>query len=98
MIFTAGVPVFPTPTEEYDPAYVADLIRALNFFVDQVGNAGPMRGTTLVLTNLPTSGAQLETGTVYNDNGTLKIVLENIGYASSISAASSIGTVTVTTS
>ena len=98
MIFTAGVPVFPTPTEEYDPAYVADLIRALNFFVDQVGNAGPMRGTTLVLTDLPTSGAQLETGAVYNDNGTLKIVLENIGYASSISAASSIGTVTVTTS
>ena len=98
MIFTAGVPVFPTPTEEYDPAYVADLIRALNFFVDQVGNAGPMRGATLVLTDLPTSGAQLETGTVYNDNGTLKIVLENIGYASSISAASSIGTVTVTTS
>ncbi len=98
MIFTAGVPVFPTPPEEYDAAYVADLIRALNYFVDQVGNAGPMRGTTLVLTDLPTSGAQLETGAVYSDNGTLKIVLVNVGYASSVSAALSIGTVTVTTS
>lgn len=98
MTFTAGVPVFPTPSEEYDPAYIADLIRALNYFVEQVGNPGPIRGTTLVLTDLPTSGAQLETGSVYNDSGTLKIVLLNVGYSGSVSASSSIGTVTVTTS
>ena len=98
MTFTAGVPVFPTPTEEYDAAYVADLIRALNYFVEQVGNPGPIRGTTLVLTDLPTSGAQLATGSVYNDSGTLKIVLANVGYSGSVSASGDIGTVTVTTS
>ena len=98
MTFTAGVPVFPTPQEEYDVRYMADLIRALNYFVEQVGNPGAIRGTTLVLTELPTSGAQLETGSVYNDSGTLKIVLANVGYASSISAVASIGTVTVTPS
>ena len=81
MTFTAGVPVFPSPSDQYDPQYMTDLIRA-----------------TLVLTNLPTSGAQLETGSVYNDNGTLKIVLPNIGYGSAVTASSSIGTVTVTTS
>ena len=98
MTFSAGVPVFPIPSEEYDSQYMADLIRALNYLVEQVGNPGPIRGTTLVLTNLPTSGAQLETGSVYNDNGTLKIVLPNIGYGSAVTASSSIGTVTVTTS
>ena len=98
MTFTAGVPVFPTPSEEYDSQYMADLIRALNYLVEQVGNAGPIRGTTLVLTDLPTSGAQLETGSVFNDSGKLKIVLANVGYSGSVSASGGIGTVTVTTS
>ena len=71
MTFTAGVPVFPVPTKEYDSQYMYDLIRTLNYLVEQVGNPGPIRGTTLVLTDLPTSGAQLETGSVYNDNGIL---------------------------
>ncbi len=98
MTFTAGVPVFTVPTKEYDSQYMYDLIRTLNYLVEQVGNPGPIRGTTLVLTDLPTSGAQLETGSVYNDNGILKIVLPNIGYGSSVTASSGIGTVTVTTS
>ena len=98
MNFKGGLPVFPSPPEGYERAYADDLVRTLNAFVQQVANSGALRGTTLVLTDLPTSGFQLATGSVFNDSGTLKIVLVNVGYSGSVSAASAIGTVTVTTS
>lgn len=90
-------PIFSDAPTEYSRVYFDDLVRSLNVFVTQQTNPGPLRGDTLVLTNLPTSGNSLETGSVYNDNGTLKIVLGNVGYGVSFSLALSIGTVTVTT-
>jgi hypothetical protein len=33
-----------------------------------------MRGSQLTLTDLPTSASGLETGALYNDSGTVKIV------------------------
>ncbi len=91
-------PVFPLAPEEYQRVYFDDLVRTLSLFVDQQLNPGPLRVTTLVLTELPTNGNKLETGTVYNDQGTLKVVLSNVGYAPSLLVGASIGTVTVTTS
>ena len=91
-------PVFPLAPEEYQRVYFDDLVRTLSVFVEQQLNAGAMRGTTLVLTELPTNGNKLETGSVYNDQGTLKIVLSNVGYAPSLLMSASIGTVTVTPS
>jgi len=51
-----------------------DLIRVLEIYIQQENNPGDMRGTTLTLTQLPTSAAGLETGALYNDAGTVKIV------------------------
>jgi hypothetical protein len=53
---------------------MADLIRALELFIAQERNPGEMRGTKLTLTNLPTSASGLETGALYNDSGTVKVV------------------------
>jgi hypothetical protein len=92
-----AVPTFSDAPGDYNRLYFDDLVRSLNVFVTQQTNPGPIRGDTLVLTNLPTNGNGLETGSVYNDNGTLKIVLSNIGYGPSFSMTGSVGTITVTT-
>tara|TARA_R100000426_G_scaffold69136_1_gene48104 strand:+ start:320 stop:484 length:165 start_codon:yes stop_codon:yes gene_type:complete len=51
-----------------------DLLRALELFIQQERNPGELRGTKITLTNLPTSATGLETGALFNDNGTVKVV------------------------
>ena len=67
-------PTFSLPPEEYDVQYFNDLVRGLGTLVTQLHNPGELRGTTITLTALPTSDAGLETGALFNDNGTVKIV------------------------
>ena len=67
-------PRLPEPPVEYTQQYMADLIRALELFIAQERNPGEMRGTKLTLTNLPTSASGLETGALYNDSGTVKVI------------------------
>ena len=66
-------PRLPTPSSEYSVDYMSDLVRSLEAFINQERNPGAIRGTTLTLTDLPTSAAGLETGTLYNDAGTVKV-------------------------
>lgn len=67
-------PRLPDPPDEYSTAYLSDLVRALEAYIEQEGTPGEMRGTKLTLTNLPTSPTGLEVGSLYNDSGTVKIV------------------------
>ncbi len=67
-------PRLPEAPQEYTRAYMEDLVRALDSYIQQERNPGDMRGTTLTLTQLPTSATGLETGALYNDAGTVKIV------------------------
>ena len=67
-------PRLPEAPEEYDPQYMADLLRALEIFISQERTPGEMRCTKITLTNLPTSSSGLETGALFNDSGTVKIV------------------------
>ncbi len=67
-------PRLPEPTPEYSASYMQDLVRALEIFIEQERNPGQLRGTTITLTNLPTSATGLETGALYNDGGTVKVV------------------------
>ena len=66
-------PRLPEPPTEYTQQYMADLVRSLEVFIEQERNPGEMRGTKLTLTDLPTSATGLETGTLYNDGGTVKV-------------------------
>lgn len=66
-------PRLPEPPLEYTQQYMADLIRSLQTFIEQERNPGEMRGTKLTLTDLPTSATGLETGSLYNDSGTVKV-------------------------
>ena len=65
---------FALPPEEYDRAYFDDVVRSLSQLVVQMRNPGELRGTKITLTDLPTSSVGLETGALFNDNGTVKIV------------------------
>ena len=67
-------PRLPEPPVEYNQQYLSDLIRALEIFISQERNPGEMRGTKITLTELPTSASGLETGALYNDSGTVKVV------------------------
>ena len=67
-------PRLQTPSGEIDSNYVTDIVRALELFIDQKRTAGELRGTKITLTNLPTSATGLETGALYNDSGTVKVV------------------------
>ena len=66
-------PRLPEPPTEYAQQYMAELVRSLEVFIEQDRNPGEMRGTKLTLTDLPTSATGLETGTLYNDGGTVKV-------------------------
>lgn len=67
-------PRLPEAPTEYSVQYMADLLRALELFIAQERNPGELRGTKITLTDLPTSATGLETGALYRDGGTVKIV------------------------
>ena len=68
------LPIIPLPPESYDRIYFDELIRTLTQSFTQINNPGEIRGTKITLTDLPTSSEGLETGALFNDNGTVKIV------------------------
>jgi hypothetical protein len=66
-------PRLPEAPAEYSQQHMQDLLRALEVFIAQERNPGELRGTTITLTDLPTSASGLETGALYNDAGTVKV-------------------------
>ena len=67
-------PRLPEAPTEYSQQYMSDLVRTLELFIAQERNPGELRGTKITLTDLPTSASGLETGALYNDSGTVKVV------------------------
>ena len=67
-------PVLPLPPLEYDVQYMNNLVRLLNYYIEQQGNPGALRGTTLTLTSLPTSATGLASGTIWSNAGVLNII------------------------
>ena len=73
-LFTS--PSLPLAPSTYDPEYFNQVIRALNVYFRQLDSTSPIVIDSLTLLALPTSALGQRVGTVYNDNGVLKIVLE----------------------
>lgn len=84
---TTGNSALPLPPKEYSPEYMGRLLRQLNIILTKLNsirpvtvgsdlsqqNVGyPISGLTIV--NIPTSPANLPSGSVWSDSGTLKIV------------------------
>jgi type IV secretory pathway TrbL component len=68
-------PSLPLAPSTYDPEYFNQVIRALNTYFRQLDSTTPIVVDSITLLALPTSALGQRVGTVYNDNGVLKIVL-----------------------
>jgi len=90
-------PRLPQAPEEYNSSFMSDLIRALEIFISQERNPGQLRASTLVLTELPTSGVGLESGSLYIEGNTVKIALANYGVLNGAAATGTVGDVTILT-
>lgn len=66
-------PAFHRAPTEYDQAFFAAVIRRLESYLARITSVGPVRASTLNLSDLPTSDSDLRQGDVWNDGGTLKI-------------------------
>ncbi len=91
-------PRLPLPIGDVDQAYIIDLVRALDFFIQQSDNPGEGRNTKLVFTAMPTSDVGLEAGTLYRFGNDVKISLLNIAGVDGSSGTATLGNVTVSVS
>ena len=91
-------PLFPNPPTDYDPVFMAEIVRAFSVFLQQVNNPGPWRATDMTLTALQTNDKGLEVGAIFQKDGFLRIALANLPNPEGLSATANIGSVTVTTS
>ena len=71
-----GLPYAPSPfpPTTYDHRYFNETIRTLNLYFRQIQNPGPIVGSTLNLTELPTSSAGLRSGDVWVDTGASNVL------------------------
>ena len=90
-------PFFPIPPSEYRQGYFNEVIRAFSVFLDQSQNPGEGRNTTLVLTALPNSDQGLETGSLFQRDGFVKIATAEQSNLLGVLATGAVGSVTVTT-
>lgn len=91
--------VLPLPPLEYDVQYQNQIVRVLNFMMQQINNPGPLNSNeltisdrdrdtqfivnpqeltetlTMIAKKLPTSATGLAVGQIWNDSGTLRIVI-----------------------
>lgn len=85
--------IIPIAPVVYDHAYVNQLARTLDNFIDE------QRSPDVNFQGIPSDGAAntLELGDVFEANGFLKIIRTGDIYSGSVSARASVGVVTVVT-
>jgi len=91
------LPFLPVPPSEYSQSHFAEIVRAISVYMQNERNPGEGRHTFMVYTDLQTDDSGLETGAVFNHGGFLKVTQLKTPHARGSSAASAVGSVTVTT-
>jgi hypothetical protein len=74
----APIAPLPFPPTSYDQRYFNETIRTLNLYFRQLQNPGDIVGTTLRVTDFPTSSVGLPLGSVWVDTtagNVLKVVV-----------------------
>ena len=91
------LPQFPQAPQQYDAAYMAEVVRSFSVFLELFNNPGDARHTELTLTNLQENDYNLETGAVFQQDGNLKIVVAYKPHPAGVSGTGTVGSVTVST-
>jgi len=86
-------PRIPEAPDEYDRDFFNQLIRALQLFMDEQGELGPGRFSEMTLANVRGEGAGEPVGYIYQESGTLKIVLSGDILAPTLVVTTRLGTV-----
>lgn len=76
MSLPVPLPQFESPPDQYDRAYFEHLIQQISTYMKLANASGTLQGGNAKLNKMPTSAVGLSPGTLYNDAGTVKIVLE----------------------
>jgi hypothetical protein len=92
------LPYFPVAPETYSKRHFDEITRSFSIYLQQSQNPGEGRNTNIVLTNLPTDDAGLETGTLFQQGGFVKVTLADSPHARGSLGTGVVGDVTVTTS
>ena len=90
-------PYFPVAPAEYSQTYFSEVVRAFSVYLEQVQNPGEGRNTFMVLTDLQTDDSGLETGALFQQDGFVKITLNNTPHVRGSAATGGVGIVTVST-
>ena len=90
-------PYFPVAPAEYSQTYFSEVVRAFSVYLEQVQNPGEGRNTFMVLTDLQTDDSGLETGALFQQDGFVKITLNNTPHVRGSAATGEVGIVTVST-
>lgn len=93
-----NLPYLPIPPNEYDADYFRETLRAISTFMNNTRNPGEGRNTTIVLTNLQAHDQGLEPGTIFQQDGFLKVALADKPHLAGAEGAASVGSVTVSIS
>jgi len=91
------LPSFQVAPKEYSQSYLNNLVNMINVAFTAMRSPGEGRQSTIVITNMPTSGYGLEPGTLFQVNGVVYITRLNAPYVEGVSATGRVGAVTVTT-
>lgn len=67
-------PMIGLMPREYDSHAINRALRIIELQLAQITEVGPVRVSTINISNLPTSATGLRTGDLWNDAGTVKIV------------------------
>jgi len=89
-------PLFPLPPPQYDEQYFAEIVRSFSVFLQQIQNPGDGRFTTITITDLPTNDVGLESGTIFNQDGFLRVSQLDTTFVAGTSGTMSVGSVSVT--
>lgn len=73
-----SLPYFPAPPRDYSQSYMAEVVRSFAVFLAQYQNPGDARHTRITLTDLPSNDIGLEAGTLFQENGVVKVSLSNV--------------------
>lgn len=90
-------PYFSVPPPEYRQDYFLELIRAFSVYIEQQANPGEGRNTFTVFTALQTDDYNLEPGSVFQQDGFLKVALPYKPHVRGVSGSGQVGSVSVTT-
>lgn len=66
-------PNFPLPPANYDQQYLSEVVRSFSIFLQQMQNPGDGRFSAVTITGLPRNDVGLESGTLYNHEGVVKV-------------------------